>query len=207
MSQVEKSGIPRQVQSIKTYCKTHKIDLENLFSDEGVSGTLLNRQSLSVLLLTIKEGDTVLCEDLSRLSRDLLIQESIINILKTKKVSLISVKEGNMNLLETSDPSRNLIRQLFGSIYEFEKGNLVSRLRVSREKIRKDTGKCEGRKGYQELNPVILGEIKKLRRKQKGMKPLSYQKVSDILNERGYTTITGKPFDRFKVHSIVNRYM
>ena len=44
--QTNGDGLKRQKESIKDYCKTHKLNLVDIYSDEGVSGTILYREGL-----------------------------------------------------------------------------------------------------------------------------------------------------------------
>jgi DNA invertase Pin-like site-specific DNA recombinase len=46
-----------------------------------------------------------------------------------------------------------LVRQVLGAIAEFDKAMTVAKLRGARDRIRKERGKCGGRKGYAEVNP------------------------------------------------------
>jgi hypothetical protein len=54
-------------------------------------------------------------------------------------------------------------------------------------------GKCEDRKSYRELAPDVLREIRLLRRKPKGRKRLSFDKVAAVLIEQGYVNFDGSP--------------
>jgi DNA invertase Pin-like site-specific DNA recombinase len=58
-----------------------------------------------------------------------------------------------------------MIRQILGSVSQFEKAMLVAKLRGARERKKRDTGmKCGGRKSYAERNPETVALAKKLRR-------------------------------------------
>lgn len=49
------------------------------------------------------------------------------------------------------DPSRKLMRQIFGAIAEYEKTMIVLKLRGARVRMRARNGRCEGAKPYGEL--------------------------------------------------------
>jgi len=49
------------------------------------------------------------------------------------------------------DPSRKLMRQIFGAIAEYEKTMIVLKLRGARVRMRATVGRCEGAKPYGEL--------------------------------------------------------
>jgi len=130
--------------------------------------------------------------DQSRLSRDIIVQESSYRLLSSRGYSLISSENPNSFLEDT--PTSNLIRQIMGSFCEFDRSSTVSKLKVSRirkresnrEKgivTRKRTGKCEGSKRILEIHPELESLILKLRRKG-----LSLRKISTLLKEEhGYS--------------------
>ena len=68
----------------------------------------------------------------------------------------------------------------------------------------KETGRCEGRKKAIELNPQLLSEARRLRRKNPvSGKRLSYQKVANQLYELGYVTASGKPYQQDFVYRML----
>lgn len=200
-SQLDGSGLDRQEENILSFCKSAKLTLDEFFSDSGVSGTTEDRDGLHQLLLRCKKDDIVIFEKLDRLARDLMIQETIIKQFQSKGVQLKSVKDGE-DLLDEK-PERVMVRQILGAVYQYDKSQIVEKLRVSRERIRKDTGKCEGRKSTKEKNPELFKLIKKLHRKPRKGKRLSYAQIADRLNEMEVTTLTGKSFTRSNVYGIL----
>ena len=46
------------------------------------------------------------------------------------------------------DPTRTLIRQVLGAVAQFEKTALVSKLKAARQRVKRETGRCDGRKPY-----------------------------------------------------------
>jgi len=130
--------------------------------------------------------------DQSRLSRDIIVQESTFRLLTSRGYSLISSENPN-SFLEDS-PTSNLIRQILGSFSEFDRSSTVHKLKVSRirkresnrEKgivTRKRTGKCEGSKRILEIHPELESLILKLKRKG-----FSLRKISSFLKEEhGYS--------------------
>ena len=84
---------------------------------------------------------------------------------------------------------------------------LVKKLRKSRERIRQEGGKCEGRKGYKETErgAEILREIRRLRRRRKGRVRMTFNEIAENLNEQGYTAAHGKPFTGNTVRGILHR--
>jgi hypothetical protein len=63
---------------------------------------------------------------------------------------------GEYDLTDTSDPSRVMMRRIAGAFAEYEKARLVAKLKAARDRKRKAAGKCEGRKSWAEINPILV---------------------------------------------------
>jgi len=147
--QLEGDGFPRQLEAIQQYAAANGIELVKVFREEGVSGTkdLENRPALRDLMIALTDGDTtlVLVEKLDRLARDLMVQETILGDLRKRGLELVSVAEPD---LCSDDPSRKLVRQMFGAIAEYERAMIVLKLRGARQRIKARAGRCEGMKPF-----------------------------------------------------------
>jgi DNA invertase Pin-like site-specific DNA recombinase len=205
--QIDGDGFTRQEKAIRDYAEKNGLTIEKIFREEGVSGTKENRAALAEMMVSLEMNHhgvkTVVIEKLDLLARDLLVQEGIIRDLKSKGFDLISVAEGPD--LMSDDPSRKLIRQMFGAISEYDKSMLVLKLRVARDRIRARDGKCEGRKGYEEVAPEIIREIKRLRRPYGSRKPMTFKAIADHLNETGVKTRTGTPWTPANVQMTIRK--
>jgi DNA invertase Pin-like site-specific DNA recombinase len=149
MGQVDGDGFVRQSEAINRYASGAGVSVVQAFREEGVSGAkdLENRPALQALLVAIDGGDvrTVLIERLDRLARDLMVQETILGDLRKRGITLISVTEPD---LCSDDPSRKLMRQIFGAIAEYDKAMIVLKLRGARQRKKATTGRCEGSKPF-----------------------------------------------------------
>ena len=90
------------------------------------------------------------------------------------------------DLTDSSDPSRKIMRQIAGSFAEYEKARLVAKLRAARERRRAATGKCEGRKAWAEINPELVREAKRLRRRSPKGHQRSLREVAAELAKLGF---------------------
>lgn len=117
-----------------------KHNIEKLFQ-EKISAKDTNRPQLKLLLDYVREGDTVVIHDFSRLARSTKDLLEITELLEQKKVKLISEKES----IDTSTPTGRLMLTMIGAINEFERSNLLERQREGIA-IAKDQGKYKGRK-------------------------------------------------------------
>lgn len=108
---------------------------------------------------------TILVETASRFVRDLIVQETGYEMLKSRGIELIAVDSPDSFVGDT--PTANLIRQVLGAVSEFEKAMLVEKLRGARERKRRETGKkVGGRRNYAEIDGglELIALAKKLHR-------------------------------------------
>lgn len=117
-----------------------KYNVEKVYS-EKVSAKDTNRPKLKELLDYVREGDTIVVHDFSRLARSTKDLLEIVELLDNKDVNLISAKEN----IDSSTPTGKLMLTMIGAINEFERANLLERQREGIA-IAKEQGKYKGRK-------------------------------------------------------------
>ena len=105
------------------------------------------------------------------------------------------------------DPTRKLIRQVLGAVAEFEKRVLVLKLRAARERVRKRTGRCEGRKPYgtHSGERVVIARMRQLRRKPVKGRRASFAAVATSLNGEGHRNRAGRVWSAQMVHHVLAR--
>ena len=195
-SQIKKDGFTRQLKAIEQYAKAHKLQIVNIFREQGVSGTKANRPALAQMIVSLEKNNhgvkTVIIEKLDRLARDLMVQEAIIRDFRKGNFNIISTTEGAD--LCGDDPTRKLIRQVMGAVSEYDKTMLVAKLQAARERVKAEKGKCEGRKGYYETmeGRAVVRRIYALRRTPQTGKRRTLQKIADMLNAEHSLTFNGK---------------
>lgn len=117
-----------------------KYNVEKVFS-EKVSAKDTNRPKLKEMLEYVREGDTIVIHDFSRLARSTKDLLDIVEYLNNKNVTLISSKES----IDSGTPSGKLMLTMIGAINEFERANLLERQREGIKEAKKQ-GKYKGRK-------------------------------------------------------------
>lgn len=173
----------------KAYAAKNDFKLVRVFREEGVSGAKdsASRPAFREMMLALLSNGvrTVIIERLDRLARDLMVQESMITEFKRHGFELISTMEPDLG---STDPSRVAFRQMIGVFSQFEKSNIVLKLRGARERIKARTGRCEGRKPYGEHDgeQPILDSMKALR--ASGM---AVDTIAATLNAKGDKTRSG----------------
>jgi DNA invertase Pin-like site-specific DNA recombinase len=199
--QVKGDGFPRQLQAIKTYAAGHNLKIVRVFREEGVTGSKesMDRPAWAEMM-TALHGDgvrTIIIEKLDRLARDLMVQEATIADLQKHGFTLISVAEPD---LMAGDPTRVLMRQLMGAVAQYDKSQIVLKLRGARMRKRAKEGHCEGRKpfGYYEGEAEALERIRAFR-----AEGLGFDRIAERLNTGGVPTRTGRRWHGVVVNRIL----
>ncbi len=212
VAQVKGDGFPRQRATILAYAKAHKIDVIDEYRDEGISGTkeTADRPGLAMLIDRLRHNGVrlVLVERADRVARDLIVSEMILSQLRDAGVSVVEAESGNdLTAGDQDNPSAKLIRQILGVVSEYDKDSIVLKLRAARDRMRRETGRCEGKKpfGTRPGEQATLARIRQLRRKARKGKRKSYAKIAAMLNDEGRPTRHGRPWKPATVYTICNR--
>jgi len=95
---------------------------ENIFTDRQ-SGKNTYRPALQKLMTTVKSGDTVIVESVSRFARNTRDLLDLIDKLTAKGVEFVSQKEN----IDTSTPTGKFMLTVFGAVAELERGYILQR--------------------------------------------------------------------------------
>jgi DNA invertase Pin-like site-specific DNA recombinase len=146
----------------------------------------MNRPAWQELMATLHSNGvrTIVIEKLDRLARDLMVQETAIADLRKNGFSLVSVAEPD---LMASDPTRVLMRQLMGAVAQYDKSQIVAKLRGARMRKKATEGRCEGRKpyGFYEGETAVVERMKALR-----AEGLGFDRIASQMNAEGIETRT-----------------
>lgn len=124
----------RQVTALK------ELGCEKIFIDKQ-SAKDTNREQFNRMCNYVREGDTVIVTEYSRLARNVKDLLAIIDDLHNQNVNLISIKEN----FDTSTPQGSLMLTIFAGLSEFEREMILQRQREGIA-IAKRAGKYHGRK-------------------------------------------------------------
>jgi DNA invertase Pin-like site-specific DNA recombinase len=199
--QVDGDGFPRQLAAIRGYAKANDIKIVQTFKDEGVSGSVesTDREGFADMMVALLSNGvtTVIIEKLDRLARDLMVQETAIAEMKKNGFTIISVAEPD---LMASDPTRILMRQMLGAVAQYDKSQIVLRLRAARMRKRAQTGRCEGAKPYGTLpgEAEIIDRMKAMRSTGMG-----FDRIADALNRECVKPRRGAKWHGLTVNKIL----
>jgi DNA invertase Pin-like site-specific DNA recombinase len=209
-SQIKGDGWLRQFIACRELAKSKNLQIVRIFREKGVSGTteLEDRPALSELFADLEENGikTVLIEKVDRLARDLMIQETIIGDMLKNGYTLLSSCEPD---LCSSDPSRILIRQIFGALAQYDRAMITLKLRGARQRMKLREGRCEGRRPFgdhpekPEERP-ILDRMIQMKESGKNSEQIAQTFNSEGIPTRG--TKKGKgPWKAATIAKILNR--
>lgn len=111
-----------QEHEILQYCKSHGINVDKWIS-ESVSGTVaVEKRLLGRQIRKMRKGDLLICTELSRLGRNMLMIMGILNTCAAKGVAIHTIKD-NFDL--TDNINSKIIAFAFALAAEIER-NLIS---------------------------------------------------------------------------------
>ena len=198
----------RQRDAVAKYADSQGYEVVSGAYDQAVKGSdsIHERKGFAQLIQYCLDNDvtTILCENASRFARDVIVQE--LGYRELKKLNLQLIPVDAPDYFTGDSPSLNMIRQILGAVSEFEKSNLVSKLRGARERIKLRDGKCEGRKNLEEILSkdafaTMMKIIKRLREQNK-----SYASIAGVLADKGYSQpSTGNPYNRSQIMRLIKK--
>jgi len=195
-------GFPRQRAAIERYATAHGLRVARWFEERAVCGATEweARPAWAEMLAALNGTRTVLIERLDRLARDLMVQEHIIADLKRRGVVLISAAEPD---LCTDDPSRKLMRQIMGSIAEYDRAMIALKLNSGRARVKAATGRCGGVYPYGR-HPRRPEEVERLEQILQWHKEgLNLVAITGLLEDRGIPSRLGRRWDPKTVSRIL----
>ena len=159
---------------------------EKIFTDK-LSGKNTDRPQLKAMLQYVREGDTVMCSDISRIARNTRDLLAIVAELTEKGVEFVSKKEA----IDTTTPQGRFVLTIFGALAELERESILQRQKEGIA-IAKAEGKYKGRQAMpideQRFRAVcarwVAGEITAVQaQKELQMQPNTFYRRA---GERGY---------------------
>ena len=196
----------RQKVALYAYAEKNGYEIVQGAYDQAVKGSDFTgeREGYKSLLEYCLANDVqvILCENASRFARDVIVQE--LGYRELKKLNLTLIPVDAPDYFSGDSPSLTMIRQILGAVSEFEKSNLVSKLRGARERIKAEKGKCGGRKSLEE----IYGETKFKRLVKRTMtlkgSGLSLARIADGLWDEGWMQpSTLRPYNKSQIRRLI----
>lgn len=119
----DRQTVENQRYEIKNFCKKQQMIIDEWISDEGISGTKEpSKRDLGKLLKKAQKDDVIICSELSRLGRNLLMIMAILNECMNRNIQVWTIKD---NYRLGNDISSKVLAFAFGLSAEIER-NLIS---------------------------------------------------------------------------------
>ena len=201
-----KDSEARQRKAIESYAKTAGTVIVDWFYDAAVSGAdpIETRPGFAAAMARIAGNGvrTIIVETANRFARDLMVQEVGFAMLSELGVTLIAADSPSSFL--DDGPTSKLIRQILGAVSEFDKAMTVAKLKGARDRVRRQHGKCEGRKSYAEREggQELVALARQLHANPRGRSP-SLRTIAGALAAQGFVTPTGRHYSASAVASML----
>lgn len=211
--QIDGDGFHRQKEIIEEFCRAYIPNaLLTYAREEGVSGTC-DADERPMLASMIEAWDkglsekpyAVIVEKMDRFARDLMVQECAIRDFQKLGIKVFACDHGLVDMTDdVTDPTRVLVRQMFGAIAQYDKTVTVLRLRLARKRRKALKGKCEGRKFFGEVN---LND-RKIVHKILSMFDCGLRSkfIARVLKQDGVISSRGAPVSDRLVRRIISRH-
>ncbi|MFS1420517.1 recombinase family protein [Vibrio splendidus] len=149
-----------RVSTVDQNTDRQEIKADKTFTDT-VSGSTTNRPQLELMKDFARQGDTITVHDISRLARNMKDLLELIEFFNNKGVAVEFRKESMTFTADKSNPMNELMLNLLGSVYQFERSMMLERQKEGIAKA-KAKGKYKGRKStvdYDLIRETLLSGL------------------------------------------------
>ncbi|MDO4728317.1 MAG: master DNA invertase Mpi family serine-type recombinase [Bacteroidota bacterium] len=190
----DKQTVENQRFEINQFCERQEMVVEK-WIEETISGAKnIQDRKLGKLLKRMKKGDILICSELSRLGRNLLMIMGILNECMNRDIQVWTIKD---NYRLGSDINSKVLAFAFGLSAEIER-NLISQRTKEALARKKAEGVVLGRpKGRKSSKTKLTGQEKQI--KELLDKKVSYSAIGRIL---GVHRLTVSSFVREKMSGV-----
>ena len=181
-------SLDTQVSKIRAWCELNGYELGGIFSDEGISGTRIDREGLAEAISALKRGEALVVYSLSRFGRNTKHTLELAEQLERKGVDLVSVSEK----IDTTCAAGKMVFRMLAVLSEFERDQIGERTSAAMQH-KKSKNERIGSIPYgsklsddgvtllnDECEQQIIRLVKTLRHNG-----LSYREIAEALEERG----------------------
>ena len=189
----DKQTVENQRFEITNFCEKNSLTID-VWVEETISGmTKVENRKLGKLLKKMKKGDVLICSELSRLGRNLLMIMGVLNECMNRDIQVWTIKD---NYRLGSDINSKVLAFAFGLSAEIER-NLISQRTKEALARKKAEGVVLGRpKGSKSTKTKLSGQEKQI--KELLGKKVSYSAIGRIL---GVHRITVSSFVKEKINN------
>lgn len=155
----DRQTVENQRFEIEQFCYRNNIRVDG-WIEETVSGTRpFTKRQLGKLLRHVGKGDLIICSELSRLGRNLLMIMEILSLCMRRECSVWTIKDGYRL---GDDIQSKVLAFAFGLSAEIERNLISQRTREALARIKaegKPVGRPKGSKTRHECHPLYKKEV------------------------------------------------
>lgn len=207
-TQAEKNGTEMQKDVVRRFCEDKGIVIEQSFEDEGISGTIENRDGLLECMANLESGDRILVQNTSRLWRKDTVKVFVVRELQKIGADVISIEQPNYTIYE-KDPSNKFFNAIMEALDEYDRDIIAMKLAKGRRARAKSGNKPCGAApyGYKwQGNEIVIDFnnnliVQDIFRQYIELKSLA--KLKAYCDGKGYKTSTGKDFSKQALKNII----
>lgn len=137
----DKQTVENQRFEIKKFCKKEEVQVTHWINETISGAKAVKERKLGTLLTQMESGDILICSELSRLGRNLLMIMGVLNECMNRNIQVWTIKD---NYRLGNDISSKVLAFAFGLSAEIER-NLISQRTKEALARRKAEGKPLGR--------------------------------------------------------------
>ncbi|TLS50077.1 recombinase family protein [Paenibacillus antri] len=212
-----------QQDEIRSYCQEQGWNLQDIFTDEGISGAKVDEDALEVdrigfqsmlAALATRDYDAVVVLNTSRLWRSDIVKVLVHREFKKYGVDVKSIEQPTYSIYK-KDPSDFLINGLMELLDAYQRLEISMKLSRGRSKKAQQGGYAGGRaafgyKANKGQKSIAVNErqalaVKRLFDIREQYPSWTLTELAAQLNVEGFTTQQGKPFGKVQVKRILDR--
>ena len=192
----DKQTVENQRYELNQFCERQTLVIDK-WMEETISGSkTIQDRKLGGLLKKMKKGDILICSELSRLGRNLLMIMGILNECMNREIQVWTIKD---NYRLGSDINSKVLAFAFGLSAEIER-NLISQRTKEALARKKAEGVILGRpKGRKSTKTKLTGQEKKITELLN--KQVSYSAIGRILGVHRLTVSSYVKDGRHKLNT------
>ena len=210
----DKDSLRRQREAVRSYAKSAGLVIDQEFYDAAVSGSdpIDTRPGFCELLKHVRDDgiSVVLVEDATRFARDLAVQITGHQLLRSLDVELIPAN--SPEFFRDESPTAKMVRDILGAVAEFERATTVRKLKGARDRASEAAGRriegCRKDAATGEYQPKVSDKARELAKRLRRKNPhtgerRSYRQIAAMLAEKGFTRSDGSPYGAQSVKNMV----
>lgn len=172
----DKQTVENQRYEINNFCKRQEL-IVNKWIEETISGTKsVDGRKLGKLLKKMKKEDILICSELSRLGRSLLMIMGVLNDCMNRDIQVWTIKD---NYRLGNDISSKVLAFAFGLAAEIERNLISQRTKEALARKRAEGVILGRRKGCKSSKTKLTGQEKQIQELLE--KNVSYSAIGRIL--------------------------